>query len=222
MMLLFVAAAAEDMSGKMLNFPEETKTAHVRLNVNYKSKSFSAFTVCLRAFTDLKRDHSLFSLATRVKANEILIFYDHSNKHLELYIHDVAARYEILDYVPNKWHSICTTWNSKTGVVQLWFNGQPLTRKFVGSTVSGIPVIILGQEQDRYGSRFDTKQSFVGMLTDVHMWDYEIAPCEIQKYVEELNITPGNVINWAALDFQAQGRVFVEKKQVDCNSVCLL
>uniref|UniRef100_A0A8C6TB59 Pentraxin family member n=1 Tax=Neogobius melanostomus TaxID=47308 RepID=A0A8C6TB59_9GOBI len=192
---------------KMFTFPQETNTALVRLNTSFHSFASS---------------QGLFSLASPANQNEVLIFYDSSKKLLAPYLHNVEIGYGELDYVPNKWHSICTTWNSKTGLGQLWFNGLPMTKKFAGSTINGKPSIILGQEQDSYGSHFDAKQSFVGMMTDVHMWDHEITPCEIQKYAEELSFTPGNVINWAALDFKAEGNVFVESKQVGCNSVCLL
>uniref|UniRef100_A0A8C6TCY4 Pentraxin family member n=1 Tax=Neogobius melanostomus TaxID=47308 RepID=A0A8C6TCY4_9GOBI len=221
----------QDMTGKMFTFPQETNTALVRLNTVFHSFASSQghnimvirlLSYIHRSFTDLKRDHSLFSLASPANQNEVLIFYDSSKKLLAPYLHNVEIGYGELDYVPNKWHSICTTWNSKTGLGQLWFNGLPMTKKFAGSTINGKPSIILGQEQDSYGSHFDAKQSFVGMMTDVHMWDHEITPCEIQKYAEELSFTPGNVINWAALDFKAEGNVFVESKQVGCNSVCLL
>ncbi|XP_071374461.1 C-reactive protein-like [Centroberyx affinis] len=70
-------------------------------------------------------------------------------------------------------------------------------------------------EQDSHGGRFDIKQCFIGMISDVHMWDYVLSPCEIQRYVDDLNFTPGNVLNWRALQFQITGRVLLENKQVN-------
>ncbi len=55
------------------------------------------------------------------------------------------------------------------------------------------------------------------MMCDVHMWDYILSPCEIQHYVDDLNFTPGNVLNWRALEFQTSGRVLIENKQMTCN-----
>ena len=73
------------------------------------------------------------------------------------------------------------------------------------------------QEQDSHGGGFDLKQSFVGMMSDVHMWDYILSPCEIQKYVDELNFTPGNVLNWSAMELQITDRVLIEDKQHTCH-----
>ena len=73
------------------------------------------------------------------------------------------------------------------------------------------------QEQDTHGGGFDQKQSFVGMMTDVHMWDYTLSACEIQNYVDDLNYTPGNVLNWRAMEYQIVDRVLVEKQEKGCR-----
>ncbi|XP_055019820.1 serum amyloid P-component-like, partial [Boleophthalmus pectinirostris] len=177
------------------------------------------FIYCpLRSFTDLKRDHCLFSKSTPSFPNEFLVFYDYTNKEVEIHLKEQKAEYRFLDYKPNQWHSLCTTWDMGSGLVQVWFNGMPLARKFVKqANMTGEPIIILGQEQDSHGGGFDINQSFVGMMTDVHMWDYVLSSCEIQKYMAELSFTPGNVLNWAALDFQINGRVLIENKQMYCQ-----
>ena len=73
------------------------------------------------------------------------------------------------------------------------------------------------QDQDSYGGGFVSSQSFVGMMTDVHMWNYVLSPCEIQRYTDNLNFSPGNVINWRALEFEAVGKVVLEENQkVNC------
>uniref|UniRef100_A0A1A8EE70 Pentraxin family member n=1 Tax=Nothobranchius kadleci TaxID=1051664 RepID=A0A1A8EE70_NOTKA len=211
-LMVACAAATKDLSDTMLTFPLETNTAHVRLNT--PRQNFGAVTVCHRSFTDLRRDHSLFSLATPTFDNGILIFWDATNKEVELHIRNQNAEYRGFDYKPNMWHSICTTWDAGTGLVQLWFDGQPSVRKFVGSgaNITGSPIIILGQEQDRHGAAFDPKQSFVGMMSDVHMWDYTLSVCEIQKYMDQTNFTPGNTLNWRALDYQTTGNILEENR----------
>uniref|UniRef100_A0A7N6BDX5 Pentraxin family member n=1 Tax=Anabas testudineus TaxID=64144 RepID=A0A7N6BDX5_ANATE len=115
----------------------------------------------------------------------------------------------------NVWHSICSTWDSASGLGQVWLDGKPSSRKFISSesNIKGSILIVLGQEQDSYGGGFDITQCFVGMMSDVHMWDYTLSPCEIQNYMSDLTFTPGNVLNWKALDFQITGRVLTEDKQ---------
>lgn len=60
---------------------------------------------------------------------------------------DKKAEYAGLDYKMNMWHSICTTWDSTSGIVQIWFNGWPSIRKYsvTGQIQSSSFVIILGQ-----------------------------------------------------------------------------
>ncbi|XP_075968734.1 C-reactive protein-like [Anarhichas minor] len=211
------AAAPQDLSGKMFIFPQLSSTAHVRLIAS--TQRFGALTVCHRSFTDFKRDHALFSLATPSSSNDFLIFWDEAKKQMTAFVKNEFTIYKGWDYNSNMWHSICTTWDSESGLVQLWFDGQPTMKKYIssGSNISGSTIIILGQEQDTHGGGFDSKQCFIGMMSDVHMWDHTLSPCEIQKYVDGLNFTPGNVLSWSALEFQITGRVLIEDKPKTCD-----
>ncbi|XP_061572731.1 C-reactive protein-like [Cololabis saira] len=216
-MLTACASGLQDLSGKMLTFPVQTNSARVKLIPT--KQTFSLLTICHRSFTDLKRDHSLFSLATPTHANDYLIYWDNNNKEFEPHIKNKKAEFQGFDYKLNMWHSICTTWDSQSGLVQLWLDGQPSIRKFVSSgvNISGELMIILGQEQDAHDGGYDIKQSFVGMMSDVHMWDYILSPCEIQNYMNEQSFTPGNVLNWSALEYEIIGNVLVEYKQITCH-----
>ena len=66
---------------------------------------------------------------------------------MESHIRDKKAEFGGRDYKPNMWHSVCTTWDSVSGLVQLWFDGQPSIRKFTSSglNIKGPAIIILGQ-----------------------------------------------------------------------------
>ncbi|XP_031156094.1 C-reactive protein-like [Sander lucioperca] len=216
-MLTACAASPQDLSGKMFTFPQQTNSAHVRLTTS--RQVLSAVTVCFRSFTDLRRDHSLFSLATPAFDNEMLIFNGASNNKYDFWINNKNVDFIGHDYKVNTWQSICSTWDSVSGLGQLWLDGKPSSRKFIssGSNISGPIIIVLGQEQDTHGGGFDIKQSFVGMMSDVHLWDHILSPCEIQNYMHHLNFAPGNVLNWRALEFQTTGRVLIEDKQ-DINT----
>ncbi|XP_059196195.1 C-reactive protein-like [Centropristis striata] len=215
LMLTACAAVPQDLSGKMFTFPQPTSSAQVRLTTS--RQVLRAVTVCLRSFTDLRRDLSFFSLATPSVSNDILI-YKYANDEIEFSIRNNNVIFGGQDHKLNTWHSICTTWNSATGLAQLWLDGKPSSRKSLstGSHISGPIIIVLGQDQDSYGGGFDINQSFVGMLSDVHMWDHVLSPCQIQNYTSHLNFPPGNVLNWRALSFQTVGRVLVEDEQKDC------
>ncbi|XP_070822872.1 mucosal pentraxin-like [Chaetodon trifascialis] len=215
-MLTACAAVPQDLSGKMFTFPQETNTAHVRLTTS--RQEFRAVTACLRFFTDLSRNYGLFSLATPSLANDFLIFKEAGNNETDVHINNQKVDFRGQNYNLNTWHSICSTWDSVSGLAQLWVNGKPSSRKFVssGSKINGPIIIVLGQEQDSHGGGFDINQSFVGMMSDVHMWDRALTPCEIQNYMEHLSFTSGNVLSWRALEFQTIGRVLTEDKQLIC------
>ena len=100
-----------------------------------------------RSFTDLDRSHILFSLSTPSAANDFLVFKASSTA-IHLYARNKKTIVEPGDYKLNTWHSICSTWDSTSGLVQLWFDGQPLIRKFISSgtrNIQGHAIIFLGQ-----------------------------------------------------------------------------
>ncbi|XP_059211367.1 C-reactive protein-like [Centropristis striata] len=213
-MLATCAAVPEDLSDKMLTFPQETKTANVKLTTSVQD--FRAVTVCLRSITDLRRVHTHFSLATPSQQNAFVIFWGASTNSFFVHVGQPFTSFGAMDYKLNEWHSICATWNSASGLVQLWVDGKPSIRKYIGGSRISRPSVILGQEQDTYGGGFDIKQSFAGMLSDVHMWDYVLSPREIRRYMDGRYFTPGNAINWRALEYHIIGRVLKEDKQVPC------
>ncbi|KAG5266874.1 hypothetical protein AALO_G00237220 [Alosa alosa] len=212
--LLASLAEKQDLSGKMFTFPEESDTAHVILVPN-QSKSLTAVTVCLRFFSDLTRAQSLFSFATPASSNGFLL-YKQANGVYEIDKNDKFVLFRSLGDYPNQWNSVCATWNSQTGIAQVWVNRKQSTRKGISQVgdISGTPSIILGQEQDSYGGKFDKAQSFVGMQTDIYMWDSVLSDPEIALYMNRTipQKTDGNVINWKSLDFTIKGYVIVENQ----------
>ncbi|XP_027866396.1 serum amyloid P-component-like isoform X2 [Xiphophorus couchianus] len=214
LLLLLVASCAaipQNVSEKMFTFPQETNTAHVRLTTS--RQNLQAVTVCFRFFTDLTREYALFSLAVPSFDNGLL-FYKNLNS-FSVSVKNAEPIFEGLDFKLNKWHSVCGTWSAASGLVQLWLNGEPSSRKLSStSNINGPIIIALGQEQDSHGGGFNAKQSFVGMMSDLHMWDYTLSPYEIRKYMNGRGYAKGNVLNWNSLDFQIIGRVLIENKQI--------
>ncbi|XP_061531579.1 serum amyloid P-component-like [Phycodurus eques] len=210
MLIASCCAETRDLSGKVFVFPRETSKDHVKLMT--PKTSFSAVTVCLRFLTDLTRNYGLFSLATPAISNDLVLFKINTDDVMRFHARDGGTDFLSLSFPPNSWHTMCSTWNSENGVAQLWVDGKPTVKRFVhsGQPISGKPITILGQEQDTYGGGFDATQSFIGMISRLHMWDYVISPNEIQRYEEDSNFTPGNVFNWRALDFEITGNILVE------------
>ncbi|KAM6968066.1 C-reactive protein-like [Aplochiton taeniatus] len=157
-------------------------------------------------------------MATETDANAFLLFKTAPAGQLQLHIKGNKANFEGQDYKLNAWHTMCSTWDSGSGLGRLWLDAWPSSPKLIssGSPINGTTIITLAQEQDSFGGRFDEQQSLVGMLSDVHMWNYVLSPCEIQRYTSELNFTPGNIINWRALEYQTKGSALLGNKEADC------
>ncbi|KAL0983658.1 hypothetical protein UPYG_G00130890 [Umbra pygmaea] len=221
---LMVCCLAEkkDLSGKMFTFPVDSDTIYVKLKPDL-TKTFLTTTVCMRYFTDLQRSYSLFSLASPSADNNLLL-WNEKNGPFNVWVAQNHVSFYGMNNELNSWNSLCATWDSRTGIGQLWLNGKPSNRKSVspGSTsLTGDLSIVLGQEQDSYEGSFDTKQSFVGSITDVYMWDTVLPSKNIQYYMHneiyrpteyDSMSKPGNVLNWVSLDFTTHGSVVVEDK----------
>ncbi|KAI3360996.1 hypothetical protein L3Q82_013199 [Scortum barcoo] len=148
------------MSGKMFTFPEKTKTAYLRLTI--PTQDFSAVTVCFRSVTDLSRPHSLFSLATPSASNGFLIYKNADSNVIDFYVGNKMAQFGAQNYKLNMWHSICSTWDSASGLVQLWLDGKPSIKKFTGGQNITQPIHVCYlfifyhnslQKQDSHGGR---------------------------------------------------------------------
>uniref|UniRef100_A0A8C7D914 Pentraxin (PTX) domain-containing protein n=1 Tax=Oncorhynchus kisutch TaxID=8019 RepID=A0A8C7D914_ONCKI len=146
---------------KMLTIPQETDTAHV---------SPCPSTCVSRFFTNLRRNHILFSLATLID-DAFVIFKRTVAGEIELCSKNGTAIFDDLG--------------------QLWLGGKPSTRKFLQSEAIKGKNTILGQIelQVKFGWLFGRQQSFIGLLTDVHMWDNMRSSCEIQRYTNHTIFT---------------------------------
>ncbi|XP_021045387.1 mucosal pentraxin-like [Mus pahari] len=195
-----------DMKGKAFIFPEESSTAYVSL-IPKVSKSLQNFTLCLKAFTDLSRPYSIFSYNTRTKDNEILLFVETIGEYM-FYVGNSGVIFKAPTNHFDPVH-ICVSWESDSGMAEFWLNGKPLGRKGLkkGYTVGGDAKIILGQEQDSYGGSFDAKQSFVGEMWDVSLWDHVVP---LEKVSDNCNSS--NLINWQALIHEENGYVVTKPK----------
>ncbi|XP_072259093.1 C-reactive protein-like [Pyxicephalus adspersus] len=170
------------------------------------TKPLQKLSVCLRSYTDLSRPYSLFSIATPGKDNAFLIYLQPPNI-CSVYINQAATNIKT-DPETLDWRHLCVTWDSDTGMVQLWVNRKLYPRKvsMKGSSIAAEASIILGQDQDSVGGGFVVSQSFVGEISDVHMWDYVLTPEHIPKVIS--GDLDGNVINWSSVLHRKSGKFY--------------
>nr|XP_056709459.1 C-reactive protein-like [Euleptes europaea] len=203
--------ALEDLDGKAFVFPVATNTARVVLKPTIP-RPLTNFTLCMRVYTELTRGYTLFSYASKRDSNEILLYLE---KPYQFSFH--VGGPGVTFNVPQKFSNspfgehVCASWESATGLVELWMNGQPLVRKSLrkGLSVSAEASIILGQEQDSYGGGFDINQCLVGEITDVYMWERILSPGEV-VFAWHNYPRPDYLINWKSLSYDIVGDVFVK------------
>ncbi|XP_048213808.1 C-reactive protein [Perognathus longimembris pacificus] len=199
-----------ELSKKAFVFPKESDNSYVSLEGQVK-EPLKAFTVCLWQFTALSRTRgfSIFSYATKKQANEILIFWS-KERGYAFAVGGPEVLFKAVEIPPVPVH-ICASWESVTGIAELWVDGRPRVRMSLnkGYTVETDASIILGQEQDSFGGSFDVNQSFVGEIGNVNMWDYVLSPDEINTVYVGGTISP-NVLNWQSLKYQTNGEVFIK------------
>nr|AFA37827.1 CRP [Apodemus draco] len=200
----------EDMSTRAFVFPKQSDTSYVSLEAESKTP-LNAFTVCLHFYTALStaRSFSIFSYATNKSSNDILIFWT-KDKGYNFAVGGPEVLFTVSE-IPQAPTHICASWESATGIVEFWVDGKPKTRKSLnkGYTVWTNASIILGQEQDSYGGRFNAKQSFVGDIGNVNMWDFVLSPEQINAVYVGGTLSP-NVLNWRSLKYKAWGDVFIK------------
>ncbi|XP_076852942.1 neuronal pentraxin-2a isoform X1 [Brachyhypopomus gauderio] len=157
-----------------------------------------AFTVCMWLKSSASPGIGTpFSYGVPGQANEIVLI-EWGNNPIELLVNDKVAQLP-LSVSDGRWHHICITWTTRDGFWEAYQDGERL-----GTGENLAPwhpikpggVIILGQEQDMVGGRFDATQAFVGELSHFNMWDRVLRPADISGMANCSAYMPGNIVPW--------------------------
>ncbi|XP_028672575.1 neuronal pentraxin receptor b [Erpetoichthys calabaricus] len=182
--------------GYKISFP--VRTNYMYAVVRYSIPELYAFTACLwllpRSATAIGTP---FSYSVPGQANEIVLLQGVHNP-VELLINDKVAQLP-LQLADAHWHHICVTWTIRDGVWQAYQDGE---LKGKGENLAPWHpikpggVLILGQEQDTLGGRFDATQALVGELAQFNLWDRVLTPSEIHSLADCTETSMGNVASW--------------------------
>uniref|UniRef100_A0A669E9P3 Neuronal pentraxin 2a n=1 Tax=Oreochromis niloticus TaxID=8128 RepID=A0A669E9P3_ORENI len=166
-----------------------------------------AFTVCMWLKSSASPGIGTpFSYGVPGQANEIVLI-EWGNNPIELLVNDKVAQLP-LSVSDGHWHHICITWTTRDGFWEAYQDGERL-----GTGDNLAPwhpikpggVIILGQEQDIVGGRFDATQAFVGELSQFNMWDRVLRPVDIMGLANCSAYMPGNVVPWIDANVEVFG-----------------
>uniref|UniRef100_A0A3P8USY9 Neuronal pentraxin-2-like n=1 Tax=Cynoglossus semilaevis TaxID=244447 RepID=A0A3P8USY9_CYNSE len=191
-----------------LSFPIRTNYMYGQVKRTLLQEIF-AFTLCLWMRTD--KDQSIgtpFSYSAPGQANE-LVLIEWGDNPLELLVDDKAVTLP-LSLSDGQRHHVCVTWSTRDGQWEAYQDG---VQRGAGNNLSPWRpikpggVFILGQEQDILGGRFDATQSFVGEMSDVHMWSHVLSATDIHSLASCGSYLRGDVIAWSDTEVELHGGV---------------
>ncbi|XP_064641079.1 sushi, von Willebrand factor type A, EGF and pentraxin domain-containing protein 1-like [Lineus longissimus] len=102
------------------------------------------------------------------------------------------------------WNHVCISWEGTLGLWRVHLNGTLAvegTGLASNTHIEGGGSFILGQEQDSIGGSFNRRESFIGELSQVQVFEDILSDQEIRGISDRTTCTthPGNVLSW--LDF---------------------
>ncbi|XP_075137746.1 C-reactive protein-like [Leptodactylus fuscus] len=203
-LMLFISGVLgqEDMKEKLFAFPESS-TSVVMIFPDHIGP-ITECTVCMRFYSSLTREHSLFSMSTENQTDFFLLYYSRLKNQFRQVVDSEEYFYDLQDNI-TEWTSMCVTWNSS--VWGLFINGiYYKVNKTSNVEIISYPNIIIGQSQYH---EFYTPWSFVGEMTDVNMWDKALTDENMMDYFAD-NEMNGNVINWKDLNYFLYGNVTIK------------
>ncbi|XP_078126406.1 C-reactive protein-like [Sander vitreus] len=215
--VLFLVAVstmlAESESIKTLVFPSETSTSYVEM-VPLKPLNLRAFTLCMRVATELTGRRDIVLFAYRTKDYDELNVWCELDGRLSFYLVDEPVFFRVPEIGALQTH-LCVTWDSSSGAAALFMDGRKsLTKIFKkGHTVKPGGKVIIGQDLDSYSGAFDAKQSFVGEISDINLWDSVLSDRMIQDMFSGKRVPRGNVFNWETTELKINGEVVVVSTQ---------
>ncbi|KAM8870624.1 neuronal pentraxin-2 isoform 1-T4 [Spinachia spinachia] len=191
-----------------ISFPMRTNYMSGRVKRTLMQEIF-ALTLCLWIKAGVAPGLGTpFSYSAPGQANELVLIEWGTNP-MELLIDDKAVTLP-LSLEGGEWHHVCVTWSTRDGQWEAYQDGVQK-----GSGVDLSPwhpikpggVFILGQEQDTLGGRFDATQSFVGEMSDVHMWSHVLTASDIYSLASCGSHLRGDVIAWSEAEVELFGGV---------------
>uniref|UniRef100_A0A3B4EXY7 Neuronal pentraxin-1-like n=1 Tax=Pundamilia nyererei TaxID=303518 RepID=A0A3B4EXY7_9CICH len=187
-----------------ISFPMRTNYMYGRVKRTLLQEIF-ALTLCLWIKAGVGPGLGTpFSYSAPGQANE-LVLIEWGNNPIELLIDDKAATLP-LSLSDGKWHHVCVTWTTRDGQWEAYQDG---VKRGSGANLSAWHpikaggVFILGQEQDTLGGRFDATQSFVGEMSDLHMWSHVLSASDIYSLASCGSHLRGDIIAWSDTEVDA-------------------
>uniref|UniRef100_A0A1A8C0U6 Pentraxin (PTX) domain-containing protein n=1 Tax=Nothobranchius kadleci TaxID=1051664 RepID=A0A1A8C0U6_NOTKA len=190
--------------GFVLSFP--MRTSYMYGLVRKEITEMYAFTACVWLKATEGGIGTPFSYSVAGQPNELVLLQGVHNP-VELLINDKVAQLP-LSLPQNEWQHICVSWTLRDGVWKAYQGGKMKGRGeglAAWHPIKPGGVLILGQEQDTLGGRFDASQALVGELSQFNLWDRVLKPAEVAALAECSSSALGNIAPWTDQDVDVYG-----------------
>uniref|UniRef100_A0A3Q2YM74 Neuronal pentraxin receptor n=1 Tax=Hippocampus comes TaxID=109280 RepID=A0A3Q2YM74_HIPCM len=190
--------------GFVLSFP--MRTNYMYGLVRKEITEMYAFTACVWLKAKEGGIGTPFSYSVPGQPNELVLLQGVHNP-VELLINDKVAQLP-LSLPQDEWQHICVSWTLRDGVWKAYQGGKMKGRGeglAAWHPIKPGGVLILGQEQDTLGGRFDASQALVGELSQFNLWDRVLKPAEVAALAECNSSVLGNIAPWTDLDVDVYG-----------------
>ena len=178
-----------------------TTNVHVKAT-NFASFPSNAITVEFwMQSSDTTKSGTPFSYATATAGDNTFLVYNYRN--FQVYVGGIATPATGISANDGQWHHIAVTWTNGTGACRLYRDGMLVyTTNLAGSTnLPGGGTLVLGQEQDSVGGKFDATQAFLGQLDEVRIWNRGRTQAEIREDMcHPLTGTESNLVAYYRFD----------------------
>uniref|UniRef100_A0A3P9NN38 Neuronal pentraxin-2-like n=1 Tax=Poecilia reticulata TaxID=8081 RepID=A0A3P9NN38_POERE len=199
---------SKNLDAFQISFPMRTNYMYGRMKRTLLQEIF-ALTLCLWMKAGVGPGLGTpFSYSAPGQANE-LVLIEWGNNPIELLIDDKAVTLP-LSLSDGKWHHVCVTWTTRDGQWEAYQDGVQRgsgTNLSPWHSIKPGGVFILGQEQDTLGGRFDATQSYVGEMSDLHMWSHALSAADIYSLASCGSHLRGDVIDWSESEVELHGGV---------------
>eukprot|EP00064_Thunnus_orientalis_P017197 superscaffoldBa00003588_g17277 len=190
--------------GFVLSFP--MRTNYMYGLVRKEITEMYAFTACVWLKAKEGGIGTPFSYSVPGQPNELVLLQGVHNP-VELLINDKVAQLP-LSLPQDEWQHICVSWTLRDGVWKAYQGGKMKGRGeglAAWHPIKPGGVLILGQEQDTLGGRFDASQALVGELSQFNLWDRVLKPAEVAALADCSSSVLGNIAPWTDLDVDVYG-----------------
>ncbi|XP_060685540.1 adhesion G-protein coupled receptor D2 [Hemiscyllium ocellatum] len=142
---------------------------------------------------------------------------------LALLVHGVHSPYSQAVDNNGRWHHLCVRWARQGGDWAIAADGAVISsgeQLYVSDDIGAGGVFIIGQEQDTFGGSFKKDESFVGNITQLHIWDRVLNADEIRALVEDcLVISLGLFFQWNISSFEIETSLQVHEGFSQCKDI---